>query len=60
MRVGLQAVVLGNTDPEKRVEIFCRQVGQADNMLVLLSATLFIKFTALIQPTFILHLFVVI
>jgi len=48
---GLQAVVLGSTDPEERVELFCRQVGQTDSMLLPLSATLFIKFTALIQST---------
>jgi len=51
MRVGLQAVVLESTDPEERVELFCRQVGQADSMLLPLSATLFIKCTAPIEPT---------
>ena len=48
IRVGLQFVVLESTDPAERVELFCRQVGQADSMLVRLLSALFIKFTALV------------
>ena len=47
----LQTVIHQNTDPEERAELFCRQVGQADNTLVRFSAALFVTFTVPIEPT---------